>query len=78
MNSEKIMRISSSGRKRTEEEIIASYYSNYKVKCKCGHTMVITNSVEKKICSYCGNYVYRNKKLEFKDKLIKELRKKND
>lgn len=66
----------SSGRKRTQEEIVASYYSNYKVKCKCSHTMVMTHNVDKKICSHCGNYVYRDKQAEFRDKINQELRRK--
>ena len=38
------------------------------------HTLFLGNS-EKKICKYCGNYVYRNNKIEFKDKLKQELKK---
>ena len=44
--------------------------SNYKYYCKCGHTVVIypmENKV-KKICSWCGNWVYIDKKVEFKEK----------
>ena len=38
-----------------------------KKKCKhCGHTLLLGNS-EKKICTNCGYYVYRNSKIEFKD-----------
>ena len=43
--------------------------------CKCGHRMVIPANVDKLICKWCGNWVYRNKKDEFKDKLGKELKK---
>ena len=33
-------------------------FSNYKVKCKCSH---------------CGYYVYRDKKEEFKNKMLRRL-----
>lgn len=46
--------------------------NEYKVKCKCGHVMIL---VKRKwdICSWCGRKVYRSKKDEFKDK-IRRLR----
>lgn len=44
-------------------------------KCKCGHTELITNKEKKKICSYCGNYIYRDKNLEFKNKMMEVLKK---
>lgn len=35
------------------------------IKCpNCGHSCHFTK-VDKMICSYCGNYVFRNKKAEF-------------
>lgn len=43
--------------------------------CRCGHRIIMTSKVDKTICSWCGNWVYKNKKDEFKDKLRKELRK---
>lgn len=48
---------------------------DHKITCKCGHRMLIPYHVDKMICSWCGNYVYRNKRVEFKDKLSKEIRK---
>lgn len=42
----------------------------YKVKCKCGHSMYIV-SVDRKICSWCGNYAYKNKIIEMKYELEK-------
>lgn len=47
--------------------------TNYKVKCKCGHTMTIRPTNKKKLCSWCGNYVYREAKDEFKNILLKKL-----
>ena len=43
--------------------------SKYKVKCKCGHTQILTNRFDRVLCSYCGNYIYRDKKTEFMYKL---------
>lgn len=52
-----------------------SHLTHCKVKCKkCNHTMLIGN-YEKRICRVCGYYVYKNSKLEFKDKLKRELLK---
>lgn len=45
--------------------------SKYKYYCKYGHPVVIypMESKKKKICSWCGNWVYSDKKVEFKEKL---------
>ena len=45
--------------------------TKYKVYCKCGHSMVFypMEHKEKKLCSWCGHYVYKDKKVEFNDKL---------
>lgn len=52
-------------RKKLDEE------EKYKCRCKCGHSVVIYPSEKKlkKICNWCGNYVYVNKKEEFKEKI---------
>lgn len=34
-----LKKYTTSGRRRTKAEIRDSYYSLYKVKCKCGHTI---------------------------------------
>ena len=70
-----IRKYSSSGRKRTKEEIKASYYQNWVVKCKCGHTFLMTSKEPKKLCTQCGEYYYKDKKLEFREKLNRELRR---
>ena len=47
-----------------------------KIKCsKCGHREVVPVWVDKQICSWCGYYIYRNKKLEFEEKLAKTMKK---
>lgn len=43
--------------------------SNYKYKCKCGHTVVILRDMDKRLCTWCHHYVYKNKKDEFIDRM---------
>lgn len=50
--------------------------TNSTIKCSCGHS-ILTNK-DKKICSWCGNYVYKDKKLEFEEKLKISLKERND
>lgn len=69
-----VRKYTSSGRKRTKQEIIDSYYSNYKVKCKCSHSVFMPYGTDKAICNHCGNYVYKNKQIEFKEKLLKKIK----
>ena len=54
---------------------MSNEYDKVKFKCTCGHKVIIPVWVDKQICHWCGMYVYRNKQLEFKEKmkiLIKE------
>ena len=37
--------------------------------CKCGHSLIIPAWIDRQICDYCGNYVYKNKETEFRYKL---------
>ena len=65
---QEVYRYSTTGRKKTKTEILDGYLSNYKVKCKCGHTIVLIKR-NKVLCNFCGHYVYKNQKEEFKDKM---------
>ena len=62
-----------------ELDVYASKMLDFKVKCECGHSViVIPKHINKKgysICSHCGKKIYCEKKDEFKDKLLKELRR---
>ena len=62
---------------KTDEEIKQEMdkLSKFRVKCKCGHTLILV-SRKSEICTWCGRKVYRSKKDEFEDKLKKEI--KND
>ena len=59
-----------------EDTKIFKEISNFKVKCSCGHTFATTK--EKDLCNWCGNYVYKDKKNEFAEKLMKEIKIKED
>jgi len=50
--------------------------TKYKVSCPCGHKTVFYpfEKKDKKICSWCGHYVYINKRVEFKEKLRRLLK----
>lgn len=58
-----------------DEERNSKIYAKFKVQCKCGTKTIMPMYVDKLICRGCGNYVYRDKKQEFKDNLLKELKK---
>ena len=51
------------------------FITNNTIKCKCGHSVFFQRN--KMICTWCGRFVYKNEKEEFKDKLISQLNKKN-
>ena len=57
-----------------EIEKIHHFRTMNKTKCKCGYSMLIPVYVDKLVCKWCGNYVYRDKKDQFKDKLLSQLR----
>lgn len=44
-----------------------------KYKCKCGRRSVIHYNEEKTICSWCGRYVFKNKKDEFKYRIKEKM-----
>lgn len=58
-----------------EYERMADEYDKVKYKCKCGRRSVIPYNVEKVVCSWCGNYVFKNKKDEFKYRLEVQRKK---
>lgn len=57
--------------------------ANARVYCKyCGHSIVMTNQHQKRICNNCGRIIFGNPTEEFKYKTIeartKEKRKNNE
>ena len=45
------------------------------VKCKCGHSIFMPVYLKKTICSYCGNYTFRDSKEEFKYRMERMMNK---
>lgn len=43
------------------------------VKCKCGHSVVVNQ--KRKMCSWCGHWVYKDAKDEFMDKLKSQMKR---
>lgn len=48
--------------------------NKHKYQCKhCGRKVVITANVDKQLCSWCNNYVFKNSKDEFKYRMKEQL-----
>jgi len=45
---------------------MSANYDKVKHLCKCGHRVIIPIQRKKTLCSWCGNYVFRDKRDEFK------------
>lgn len=60
-----------------EDTKLATEQSKYKKYCEfCGHTISFyAFEKNKKLCSWCGNYNYKNQLVKFKELLIKKKRK---
>ena len=60
----------------TKEEFnrMSDEYDKVKYRCKCGHRVVIPNWVDKNICDWCGNYVFKDKKKEFEYRMKEKLK----
>lgn len=53
------------------------YYTENRILCKCGHSVVITSKDGKKLCTFCHRYVFANEELEKKyrkEEFIKTLK----
>ena len=50
-----------------------------KITCPCGHRVLISTRKDRMICSWCKNYVYKDKATEFRYKMrenvLRERRK---
>ena len=58
-----------------EEQRYFDSIASARIKCKkCGHT-ILMSKVDRTICSYCGHWVYKNSKTEFKYKLQEVMKK---
>ena len=61
-----------------KKQVLESDRAKCKRYCKCGHSIVfpINSKASKTICTWCGNYIYKNDLEEFKEKIKKVLKKK--
>lgn len=50
------------------EKLYTLLNNEFRYKCSCGHTVYLVNK-DKKICSCCGKYIFKNKQDEFKYRL---------
>ncbi len=58
-----------------EFERMTDEYCKVKYLCKCGHRVIIPNWVDKQLCNWCGNYVFKTKEDEFKFRMKEKMRK---
>ena len=49
-------------------------YEKVKYICKCGHRVVIPKWVDKQLCDWCGRYVFKDKKTEFKYRIMEAIK----
>jgi hypothetical protein len=52
---------------------LTQVYDEVKYRCKCGRRVVIPKGVDKNLCDWCGNYVFKDKKTEFKYRLKEKM-----
>lgn len=53
---------------------MSNEYQKVKYYCECGHPVIIPVYVDKQICGWCGNYVFRDEKTKFKYKMKEKMR----
>ena len=59
-----------------EIKIYTSKVGELKVQCKkCGHKEIFPYNIDRKLCTYCGNYIYKNEQAEFKYKIRSVMKK---
>ena len=58
-----------------EFERMTEEYDKVKYTCKCGRRVVIPEWRDKEVCSWCGMYVFKDKKAEFEYRLKERLKK---
>ena len=57
------------------EDKLSAMFLTITVKCPCGHSVIIAYPKKSVICTWCGNKVYKDDKEEFKDRLMKSMRR---
>jgi len=57
-----------------EYQRMSEEYDKVKYPCKCGHRVVIPVWQDKQVCTWCGNYVFKDKKEEFKYRIKEKIK----
>lgn len=57
-----------------EYERRADELDKVKIICSCGHRVIVPMYAKKKLCDWCGYWVYRDKKEEFRDRLKQKMK----
>lgn len=57
-----------------EYEKKAEEYDKVKHICKCGHRVIIPEWIDKILCDWCGNYVFKNKKDEDLYRIMEKIK----
>lgn len=64
--------------KRHEDPIkYVEELSKARIVCNCGHRVIMPPHFDKVLCSWCGNYVFKDKKAEFEYRINQEMRRNN-
>ena len=58
-----------------EIEKYAKTLINYRVVCKCGHSQVIPPQLDRTVCDWCGKFIFKDEKTEFKYRVKEAIRK---
>ena len=58
----------------SETEKLRSIIVDLSTKCDCGHSVFISPKQKRIICSWCGHYIYKDKKEQFKHDLLKAMK----
>lgn len=55
-------------------KLMTKEYDKVKFLCKCGHRVIIPSWRDKTLCSWCNNYVFKDKKSEFEYRMKEKLK----
>lgn len=50
------------------------FFADNRMYCKCGHSIMMRKDKDKIICSWCGHWIFKNKKDEFIYRMREKLR----
>ncbi len=60
-----------------EFENMMNEYDKIKHICKCGHRVIMPKWIDKKICGWCGEYVFKDKKTEFEYRMNEQMKRRH-